>query len=130
MRQLSSFAFGTGLVSASAIISSVLMYWNSTYLRATRSRAKWYITSMCLERCDDTGFLSSLMVLWLSSMMSTVPVLRPRLYISLRSHSASLVVMNLSAHSARLLQCAACAATGRNSYNGRSQSKDASSASS
>jgi hypothetical protein len=40
-RQNWNLAAGSGLVSASATISSVRMYSNATSLRVTRSRAKW-----------------------------------------------------------------------------------------
>jgi len=56
----SSLAFSTGFVSMSASMSLVFTYAISASLRATRSRAEWYTTSMCFDRLDTTGFFTSL----------------------------------------------------------------------
>ena len=94
------------MVSASATMDSVEMYSKVTSLRATRSRAKWCTTSMCLERLETMGFLSSLMAVWLSAQMATVCRSRLRSWKSLRSHRPSLMVVAAAMYSASVVEAA------------------------
>ena len=105
-RQKACLTFGSAVVRTSASMCSVLTYVISTSLRAMRSRAKWYMTSMCLERMEVIGFFSSLMAPWLSALMTMAPLVTCRSPNSVHSHSASRIAAAAAMYSASVVETA------------------------
>src|SRR6478672_6487128 len=95
---------GRALVKMSASMLPVGMYSNLTSLRATRSRAKWCMTSMCLDRLEMTGFLRILIAAWLSEKRPMVPVVTLSSERSVRNQRASLMADAAAMYSASVVE--------------------------
>eukprot|EP00983_Pelagomonas_calceolata_P011148 358939-Pelagomonas_calceolata.AAC.1 len=84
----------------SAIITAVGQYSNLTSFLATRSPAKWYTMSMCLDLADAMGFFRSVSAAWLSVYIWMVLRDAPMSAMSLRSHSGSFTAWAAAMYSA------------------------------